>query len=382
MKFLHLSDLHIGLRLLGRDLREDQEWILSEIVREAGREQPDAVVIAGDLYDKAVPSAEAVEVFDGFVSGLAEACPQAELMMISGNHDSASRIDLFRQVLRSHRIHMIGKPPQKPEEYIECVTLEDGYGPVHFRLLPFVRPSMVREIVGVRENGNPLSYDESLRRLLAREEIDRSARNVLVSHQFYLPVGADPESVERMDSEIVSVGNLDAVRADVLEPFDYAALGHIHKPMRVGSETRRYCGTPFACSVSEAGQRKGILAVELREKGNVLVRTIPLTPLREVRVVRGPLAEVLAQGSEDLVTVVLTDPVEWDVLDMQDRVRNAFPNLLEIRRELPGREDAGDALPAEPELDIFTQCCQFLGETDEETRALLREVIDTVREVG
>lgn len=382
MKFFHLSDLHIGLKLLGRDLREDQEWILAQITEAARREQPDAVVIAGDIYDKAVPSAEAVEVFDSFISALAEAVPQAEIMMISGNHDSASRIDLFRQLLRSRRIHMIGKPPQKPEEHLESVALHDEFGSVYFWLLPFVRPSMVREIVGVRENGTSLSYEESLRRLLSREEIDPSVRNVLVSHQFYLPVGTDPGDVERMDSEIVSVGNLDAVRADVLDPFDYAALGHIHKPMRVGCETRRYCGTPLACSVSEAGQQKVILVVEMREKGDITVRPIPLVPLREVRVVRGPLSEVLTQGSEDLVTVVLTDPVEWDSLDMQDRVRSHFPNLLEIRRELPRREDAGAALPAEPERDIFTQCCRFLGETDEETRELLREIIDTVREVG
>ena len=228
MKFFHLSDLHIGLKLINRDLTEDQVYILNQITEMAAREKPDAVVIAGDLYDRAVPSAEAVELFDHFVSGLTEAVPEAQIMMISGNHDSAPRIDVFRKVLRHQRIHMIGIPPQKPDERIEQVTLRDAFGPVHFYLLPFVKPSMVRQITGTREDGTGLSYDEALHRLIGREELNRSERNVLVSHQFYIQTGADPEQVERADSETRTVGNIDAVQADVLEPFDYAALGHIH----------------------------------------------------------------------------------------------------------------------------------------------------------
>ena len=166
---------------------------------------------------------------------------------------------------------MIGIPPQRREEHIEKVTLQDEFGPVHFYLLPFVKPSMVERSPGTDENGNNLSYDETLRRLIGREEIDPEERNVLVSHQFYLPAGQDPEKVERMDSEIRTVGNIDEVRTDVLEPFDYAALGHIHKPMKAGSDYYRYCGTPLACSVSEAGQQKGVIVVELKEKGSSTV---------------------------------------------------------------------------------------------------------------
>jgi exonuclease SbcD len=171
MRFFHLSDLHIGLKLMGRDLREDQEYIFDEIAEYAGRYEPNAIVIAGDIYDKSIPSAEAVDLFDRFVQSLTAAAPSAELMMISGNHDSGPRVNVFRSVLRRQKIHMIGMPPVNAEESIEKVTLTDEFGPVHFYLLPFVRPSMVRMITGSDENGNALSYDAAVRRMIEREEM-------------------------------------------------------------------------------------------------------------------------------------------------------------------------------------------------------------------
>lgn len=381
MKFFHLSDLHIGLKLFNRDLREDQEYILRQITDIAVREQPQAVVIAGDIYDKAVPSAEAVEVFDRFIAELNSALPDTAVMMIAGNHDSGPRINCFRSVLSRQNVYMIGQPPRVEGEQIEKVILEDESGPVNFYLLPFVRPSMVKQLTGVDENGNNLSYDETLRRLIGREEIDPSQRNVIVSHQFYLPSGTDAEAVERMDSEIRTVGNIDQVSADILEQFDYAALGHIHKPMKVGSEFIRYCGTTLACSVSEAGQQKGIIMVELGNKGDRKTTVLPLEPLRQVRVIRGELAEVLEQACGDYVTVILTDKADLDIFDMQDKIRSAFPNLLEIRRETVRRTDYERAYAVQEELDPFELCCAFLNEPDEEEKALLRDVINTVREV-
>ena len=381
MKFFHLSDLHIGLKLFNRDLREDQEYILRQITDLAVREQPQAVVIAGDIYDKAVPSAESVELFDRFIAGLNAALPDAAVMMIAGNHDSGPRINCFRSVLSRQNVYMIGQPPRAEGERIEKVTLEDECGPVNFYLLPFVRPSMVKQLTGVDENGNNLSYDETLRRLIGREEIDLSQRNVIVSHQFYLPAGTHAEDVERMDSEIRTVGNIDQVSAEILEQFDYAALGHIHKPMKAGSEFIRYCGTPLACSVSEAGQQKGIVMVELGEKGDRRTTVLPLEPLRQVRVIRGELEEVLGQACGDYATVILTDKADLDVLDMQDRIRSAFPNLLEIRRETMRRADYGRTYAVQEELDPFELCCAFLNEPDEEEKALLRDVINTVQEV-
>ena len=382
MKFFHLSDLHIGLRLMNRDLREDQAYIFDRIAAYAQQEQPDAILIAGDIYDKAIPSAEAVELFDRFVLRCLEAAPKAELMMISGNHDSAQRLNVYRQILARQRVHVIGLPPQGPEEHIEKVVLKDAFGPVNFYLLPFVRPSMMRTVLGAREDGSSFSYHETLRRLLKREAIDERQRNVLVSHQFYLPKGADPEAVERMDSEVRTLGNIDAVEADVLEPFDYAALGHIHKPMQAGDKRFRYCGTPLSCSVSEAGQQKGILMVELMEKGSLQVTSLPLTPLRQVRIIKGRLEEVLREACGDYVTVVLTDKADLDVMDMQDRLHHAFPMLLEIRREVlqQRRELASQEL--EPELGPLALCSRFLGEgLSPEEEKLLQDVINSVQGV-
>ena len=384
MKFFHLSDLHIGLKLMNRDLREEQMDILRQVTDLASEEQPDAVVIAGDIYDKAVPAAEAVEVFDSFITELKRAVPEAEMMLISGNHDSGLRLNCFREILDEQKVHMIGLPPRREEEYIEKVTLQDAFGPVNFYLLPFVKPSMVKQIVGVDENGNNLSYDATLHKLIAREEVNTAERNVLVSHQFYLPVGENAESVERMDSEIRTVGNIDAVASDVLEAFDYAALGHIHKPMKVGSELYRYCGTPLACSVSEAGQQKGVIMVEIGEKDSktsVKITVLPLKPLREVRIIKGSLEEVLAQACEDFVTVILTDRVDLDIMDMQDRIRMAFPYLLEIRREVLRKADYSEQLMAEKEQDPFELCCSFLKDLDDEEKTILRDVIHTVQGV-
>ena len=381
MKFFHLSDLHIGLKLLNRDLMEDQSYILNQIAEAARRARPDAVVIAGDIYDRAVPSAEAVAAFDGFIAALTDAAPQAEIMLISGNHDSAPRLNLFRGLLNRQRIHMIGLPPQRPEEHIEVVTLNDGHGPVNFYLLPFVKPSMVKAIVGADESGNNLSYEESLRRLIGREAVDSTQRNVLVSHQFYIPAGRSADDVARMASEIRTVGNIDAVRGDLLSPFDYAALGHIHKPTRVGGERFRYCGTPLACSVSEAGQQKGIVVVELGAKGDVRTDVIPLAPLRQVRVVTGTLEAALAQACGDYVTVVLTGEAGLDAFDLRDRLQAAFPNLLEIRREQPRGADCGPMPAPQSALDPIELCGAFLGKLDEGEQALLKDVVNAVREV-
>lgn len=375
MKFFHLSDLHIGLKLINRDLREDQEYILHQIVELAVRERPDALVIAGDIYDKAVPSAEAMDVLDGFIAELTEKLPELVIMMISGNHDSASRVNCYRSVLARQNLYMIGMPPVRPEEFVEKVVLQDAYGPVNFYLLPFVKPSTVKQITGTDEKGNNLSYDETLHRLLAREHVDTAERNVLVSHQFYLPVGKAADEVERMDSEIRTVGNIDEVSAEVLQVFDYAALGHIHKPMKVGSEVARYCGTPLACSVSEAGQQKGVIEVELGAKGQVQTRVLPLHPLRQIRVLQGTAEEVLAQTCDDYVSVTLTDLPDFDT---QDRIRAAFPYLLEIRRETLLQRDYVGVLKAQEKLDPYEICCSFLGDAPEEEMAVLQDVVNHV----
>lgn len=384
MKIFHLSDLHIGLKLINRDMREDQQYIFERIAGYAADERPDAIIIAGDIYDRAVPSAEAVELFDSFVTKLSEAAPDAVIMMISGNHDSAPRINCYRSVLSRQNIHMAGIPPVKSDEYIEKVTVNDEYGSVNFYLLPFVKPSMAAGIVK-REDEESLSYDETLRRLIARENIDENERNVIVSHQFYLPVGKQADDIERMDSEIRSVGNIDAVGADVLDVFDYAALGHIHKPMKVGCDIKRYPGTPLACSVSEEGQQKGIIMVNIGEKkgkgtqADIETEVLPLAPLRNIRKIKGLLDDVLKQACDDYVTVILTDKSDLDVIDMKDKLRQAFPYLLEIRRENVSRVDYSKQVDIEKEIDAYEMCLEFIPDMDEQDIKIIKQVVNKVK---
>ena len=378
MKIFHLSDLHIGLKLYNRDLLEDQKYVFDQIIRYAKEEEPDVIVIAGDIYDKAVPSAEAVEVFDDFIAALANETTST-VMTISGNHDSAPRVDAYRRVLAKQRLYMIGKPPVMPNEFIEKVTLSDAFGPVNFYLLPFVKPSMVKLITGTDKEGRNLSYNDAMHALIARENINPDERNVFVSHQFYLPVGKTADDIERMESEIRTVGNIDEISADVLQPFDYAALGHIHKPMTVGDDRFRYCGTPMPYSVSEAGQKKGVIMVELGAGTEApIISVLPLHPLHEVRVIEDTLEEILKQGCDDYVTAVLTDKVEFDVFDMQSRLRVAFPNLLEIRRVNTHQADYTRRLQADEELDPYELCCAFLKDMDEDSLAIIQDIINTI----
>ena len=381
MKFFHLSDLHIGLKLVNHDLTADQRYILAQIVTKARERQPDAIVIAGDIYDKAIPSAEAVGLFDEFITQLHQAVPAAEIMLISGNHDSAQRVNVFRQVLASHKIHLIGLPPMEEDEYIPKVTLSDEYGPINFYLLPFVKPSMVKRITGTDENGNNLSYDAALHALVARETIDQTQRNVLVSHQFYLSTGGSADDVTRSDSEIITVGNIDSINGDILEQFDYAALGHIHKPQKLnGKDCYRYCGTPLACSISEAGQAKGIIEVELAQKNSVKTTVLPLEPLHPVRKLKDTLRNILALPSDDYVSITLTDKEDLDVFDMQDRLREAFPNLLEIQRESQRQVNYQQRITAQDILSPFDLCKNFLEDIDPEEEQLLTEIINDIQQ--
>lgn len=381
MKFFHISDLHIGLKLMNRDMCIDQEYILKQIIDRAVEQKPEAMVIAGDIYDKSIPSIEAVEIFNHFISDLTKKLPEMVIMIISGNHDSAVRLNCFRSILSRQNIYMIGMPPQTQEEYIEKVILQDRYGKINFYLLPFVKPSMVKEVVGVDKKGNHLSYQESIKKLIKRENINFLERNILVSHQFFIPTGKNPEQVERMDSEILTIGNIDAISTDILTGFDYVALGHIHKPMYVGNQRYYYCGTPLAYSISEAGQQKSICMVDIREKENISILSLPLVPLHQVAVVKGSLEEILKQACEDYITVVLTDMEKIHTIDIQDRIRKAFPNLLEIRRENIREAEYHSSYMETENFSPFALCCDFLKDIDEEEKEILQDIIHMIQGV-
>ena len=336
MRFFHLSDLHIGKQLHHYNLREDQEHILSEIVSYAETLRPDAVVIAGDIYDKTVPSGEAVGIFDDFLTRMSKIRPEIPLLIIAGNHDSAQRLDYASRLLGSHRIHIAGRAPETGDEHLKKITLADEHGNVNFYLMPFLKPGYVR---GLNGGSLPENYTEAVRIVLEREEIDPRERNVIVSHQFY--TGKDDATGETLrpetcDSEQLSVGGIDNVDISVLKDFDYAALGHLHGAQKVGRETVRYCGTLLKYSVSEAEQEKTLHLVELGEKGTpVKVEKLPLHPLRDVRRVRGNLDDILKEADprhrDDYVSVVLTD--ETDPYKPKEQLQKVYGHILEVRMD-------------------------------------------------
>ena len=384
LKLLHISDLHIGIKLFNRDLKEDQQYIFGEIIKEINEEQPDVIMIAGDIYDKSVPSAEAVQTFNEFLKDIYDASENAHIMIISGNHDSAGRIECFSWLLEKQRVHMVGIPPRKQDEYIKKVTLSDEYGIVNFYLLPFVKPSMVRGLFELDENEPSLSYNESIKRIIEREKIDYSQRNVLISHQFYLPLSENDNivnQIERAESEIKSVGNVDVVDVRWINDFDYAALGHIHKPMKAGCDYIRYSGTPMAYSVSEAGQKKGIIIAELGEKGNLNIREKILNPLRKVRVIKGTYEEVIKEKTDDYVSVYLTDTRDLEVIDLNETLSECFKNLLEIRRKTIENIDYEIDIEQYDYKDPLELICRFFPDMDEEDRKLMESVVNEAKGV-
>lgn len=320
MRFFHLSDLHIGKHLHHYNLKEDQKHILNEIVEYAKKIHPDAIVIAGDVYDKSVPSAEAVSVFDDFLTDLAGIVPAIPVMIISGNHDSPERLQYARRILEKNCVHMAGNG-------LKTLALEDEYGKVNFYLLPFMKPSYVRNIF----EEIPENYTDAVRMILERENINLTERNVLVSHQFYTSSGTKPETC---DSEVISVGGIDNVDVSAVEMFDYVALGHIHGAQMVGKPHIRYCGTPLKYSVSEANHEKYLTLVTIKEKGLLPeIEKLPLHPLYDVKKKTGKLSDILADASrndkQDYVSITLTDEIES--YRPKEQLENVYERILEIR---------------------------------------------------
>lgn len=320
MKLMHLADLHLGKRVNGFSMMEDQEYILNRILEIMEEEQPDGLLIAGDVYDKTIPPAEAVRLMDDFLTAVAE--KHVPVFLISGNHDSAERVAFGHQLMQGSGIWI--SPVY--DGTIRHHTLEDRWGEVNIYLIPFLRPSVVRSFFPDVEIED---YTDALRTIIENLQVDTSRRNVVLAHQFVTAAGALPETC---DSEQLSVGGLDRVDGSVFSPFDYTALGHLHGPQRVGSETIRYAGSPLKYSFSELHQKKSVTVAELREKGETEIWQIPLQPRREMIELRGTFEEILAEARQkgepqtDYYHMILTD--ETDVVDALSRLREYYPNIM------------------------------------------------------
>lgn len=318
MKLIHLSDLHIGKRVNEISMLEDQAYILTRILEVIDAEAPDAVLICGDVYDKSVPSAEAVTLFDDFLCRLARR--EIPTLVISGNHDSPERLSFGSRLMTASGVHVRGVY----EGETTPVTLTDPWGTVNFWLLPFVKPAHVRRFF---PEARIESYTDACRVAVAQMGVDPDQRNVLLTHQFV--TGAS-----RCESEEVSVGGTDNVDAAVFADFDYVALGHIHGPQNIGSERIRYCGTPLKYSFSESSHTKSVTVAELRQKGTLCVRTVPLTPRHDLRKLRGTYAQLTDKAryagtaTDDYLHITLTD--EEDVPEAMGRLRAVYPNLMKL----------------------------------------------------
>ncbi len=318
MKFIHLSDLHLGKRVNEYSMLEDQESILKEIIHIIDAEKPDGVMIAGDVYDKSVPSAEAVQLFDNFLVQLAKR--KLEVFVISGNHDSPERMAFGSRIMDAGGIHI--SPAYQGE--LVSYSMHDEYGAVDVYLMPFIKPAQVRRFC----EDEITSYTDAVRFVISKLNINAENRNVLVTHQFVT-------GSVRSESEEISVGGSDQVDADVFEPFDYVALGHLHSPQNCGSERIRYCGTPLKYSFSEAKDRKSVTVVELAKKGTVSYQTIDLIPQHDLVELRGTYAELTLKSfyegttwQEDYTHITLTD--EEDIPDAIGKLRAVYHRLMKL----------------------------------------------------
>ncbi len=386
MKFLHISDLHIGKRVNEFSMIEDQKYILRQIKEIALKKQVDAVMIAGDIYDKPVPSAEAVQLFDQFLTELAD-CGK-KVFAVSGNHDSAERIAFGAQLMSSREVYV--SPVY--DGTVKCVTCQDAYGELCIWLLPFIRPAAVRhawrnmaeeagmenvirnmqtdsetmmeDVGGTKQDlaqeddvETVETYQDALQYVVTHMPVDASKRNILVAHQFV--TGAS-----RCESEEISVGGLDQIEAGVFDVFDYVALGHIHSPQHIGRETLRYCGTPLKYSFSEAEQQKSVVVMEIKEKGDVLIEKVPLKPLRNLRKIRGTYMELMSkdfyEGTDtgDYLQITLTD--EEDVPDGMAKLRTVYPNLMQLvydnsRTRQSRQVEVTERVEQKSEMELFEE---------------------------
>ena len=337
MRIFHISDLHIGKHLHLYNLAEDQKYILGQITDKAKEYHPDVIVIAGDIYDKSVPSGEAYQIFDEFLNDLSQIQPAIPVLVIAGNHDNPQRLQYAAGFMQKHQIYISAQPPQTKAEMLKKIVLTDQYGDVNFYLFPFIKPGYVRHLFG---EGEVTDYQSAYSKMIEREPIDYDKRNVLVAHQFFVS-GANKPQICDSEQMNICVGGLDAIDTHIVENFDYVALGHIHGKQSIGQAHIRYSGTPLKYSVSEEKHNKSITMITLKEKGQELVmEEIPLVAKHDVRRIKGSLADIIETAikesteeaehhrNEDYVSITLTD--EKEAYRPKDMLEEYYTHILEV----------------------------------------------------
>lgn len=376
MKIIHLADLHIGKRVNEFSMIDDQKHILNQILEIIDKEKPDAVIIAGDVYDKQVPSIEAVELLDSFISDISKR--KTTTFIISGNHDSAERLAFGSSLMAMGKIYISPVYNGKISKY----TLKNDFGSANFYLLPFVKPNHVKRFF---PDEKIESYTDAIKVVVDNLKLDTSEINILIAHQFV--TGAS-----RTESEEISVGGLDNVDASVFEDFDYVALGHIHRPQKIGAERIRYCGTPLKYSFSEVNDTKSVSIIEINSKEDFNLRTIPLIPKRDMRKIRGTYEELTTKNSyentntDDYIHVTLTD--EFNVADAIQKLRVIYKNIMKLEydnmRTRESRKINLDDMVIENKnpLEIFSEFYKLQNnkEMNDEQKEIIKKIMEEVWE--
>ena len=322
MRILHLADLHLGKILQEQPLIEDQKYMLEEIIKKVQEENIEIILISGDIYDRSIPQTDAVDMLDYFLNKLIKDLKK-QVFMISGNHDSKERLGFGNKIFENDGLYI----SSKYEGQIKKVELQDEYGKLNIYLLPFIKPVEVKKYF----EDEILSYDETIKKIIEKENIDETQRNIILTHQFITCVG---EEIERTDSETISLGGIDNVDISNYDKFDYVAIGHVHRPQRIGRDTARYAGTMLKYSFSEVNHKKTIPIIDFKEKGNINIKLVELIPLRDMREIKGPIEELTKKenykntNTEDYIKAIITN--EEPVYDAIGQIRKIYPNVLKL----------------------------------------------------
>ena len=379
MKILHLADLHLGKILQEQSFIEDQEYMLKQIIEKIKQENIEVILISGDIYDRSIPPTEAVDLLDEFLNILIRDLKR-KVFIISGNHDSKERLGFGNKIFEEEGLYISSKYEGK----IKKVELEDEYGKLNIYMLPFVKPVEVKKYF----DDEQLSYDEMIHKIIEKEEININERNIILTHQFVTSRGED---VERTDSEVLSLGGTDNVDVSNYDKFDYVAIGHVHRPQRIGRDTARYAGTMLKYSFSEVNHKKTMPILEFKEKGNIDIKLEELVPLRDMREIKGPIEELLKKenyegtNTDDYIRAIITN--EEPLYDAIGQIRSIYPNVLKLeiqnsKTTLEIQQENLKEVKSKSEIELFNEFYKFQNnvELNDEQKEYVEKIIKEVKE--
>lgn len=379
MKILHLADLHIGKIIFEQSLLEDQEYMLNKIIEKIKAENIDAILIAGDVYDRSIPQAEAINLLDRFLNILIKELKK-KVFIIAGNHDSKERLGFGNKIFENEGLFISSKYEGK----IKKVKLQDEYGKLNIYMLPFIKPIEVKKYF----DDESLSYNETIKKIIEKENINEAERNIILTHQFVTAIG---EEVERTESEVLTLGGTDNVDISNYNKFDYVAIGHVHRPQRIGRDTARYAGTMLKYSFSEVNHKKTMPIIDFKEKGNIDIKLVELKPLRDMREIKGPIEKLIEnyeeENANDYIRAIITN--EEPVYDAIGQLRRIYPNVLKLEVQnskilsnIEFKTENLQKVKSKSEVELFNEFYKFQNniELNVEQKNLIQEVVKEIKE--